>query len=619
MWAIIGAALRFTHLTAKPPWTDEFATLVYSLGNSFQNVPLDRALSLSSLLQPLQPNPSAGIGDVVHNLLTEDVHPPIYFVLAHLWMQMFPAEGGVISLWGARSLPALLGVASIPAAYWLSKAAFRSQLVGQLAAAMMAVSPYGIFLAQEARHYTLATLWVMASLGCLMVTARYLQTKKPLPIWLGLTWVVINILGISTHYFVLLTLCAEALVLTAISHWSLVGKTWISKVEYRAEEEKIKVQQLEVGNSEASLTHPSSFFRVGTQLPCLQNATSRTDTDASPGKRPGKAHTHLPYNRWRLIAIAVGTLAGALVWIPQWQHTYGTPHTDWLHTHPSSIILLWINPVFQSLAAWITMISLLPVESTSISVVIASGFVMLLFFIWALPILRYGLKALWQQPATRLATGVFGGFILAAIALFFAISYGLGLDITRGARYYFVYFSAVIVLLGATLATVWREPKSGNMNDERRVNSFFPKIRGKQAVVLIWLMGLVSSLTIVCNLGYQKYYRPDLLVPIIQQSHQPVLIATTHKTLVQVGEMMGLAWEFKRRGSDLNPQFLLAHQDKDPKTSTVALQETLAQLPRPLDLWLVNFHAPVEVNSCSTDVNFHASVNGYEYQLYHCK
>jgi uncharacterized membrane protein len=607
MWLTVGTVLRFANLTAKPPWTDEFATFVYSLGNSFQGVPLDRAITLSSLFQPLHPNPSAGIGDVARNLLLEDVHPPLYFVLAHLWMQLFPAEEGLISLWGARSLPALLGVASIPSIYYLSRVAFRSQLVGHLAAAMMAVSPYGIFLAQEARHYTLATLWVIASLGCLMIAARYLQARRPLPIWLGLTWVAINTLGISTHYFVLLTLCAEASVLIVLGHWSLVARNWISKVND-------KIEVLEVGKSEVSLTHPTSLLSAGKGLPSLHHSASRLSTEIPSRKYQGKAYNHHPYNRWRLIVIAAGTLAGSLVWLPQWQHTYGTPHINWLHNTSPSVILQWINPVFQSLAAWITMISLLPVESTSISVMIASGFIMLLFFIWVLPILSNGLKNLWQQPATRLATAVYGGVILGAIALFFAISYGLGLDITRGARYHFVYFPAVIALLGAILAVVWSETRSNS----QKVSLFLPRIRGKQTVVLILLMGFVSGLGIISNLGYQKYYRPDLLVPTIQQSHQPVLIATTHKTLVQVGEMMGLAWEFKRRGSNLNPQFLLAHQEKDPETSTIALKQTLTQLPQPLDLWLVNFDAPVKADNCAADLNFQASVNGYRYELYHC-
>jgi uncharacterized membrane protein len=145
-------------------------------------------------------------------------------------------------------------------------------------------------------------------------------------------------------------------------------------------------------------------------------------------------------------------------------------------------------------------------------------------------------------------------------------------------------------------------------------------------------MGLLSGITVVSNLGYQKYYRPDLLLPVMQKaSSVPVLIATTHNTLVQTGEMMGLAWEFKRANnlpkSLVNPQFLLAHQAEEqcqgracPASTT--LQRTLAQLPRPLDLWLVNFKAQVQPeppNCFAEDASqYQTSVNGYLARLYHC-
>lgn len=574
VWIGVGSGLRLLNLAGKSPWTDEFSTLVFSLGNSFRGVPLDQAIALDTLLQPLQPNYSAGIKDVIHNLVTESNHPPLYFVLTHLWLKLFPPDGGLVSLWGARSLAALFGIASIPAMYAFAGRAFRSRLVGHLAAAMMAVSPYGIFLAQEARHYTLAILWAIASLACLVVAARYLQRQAPLPIWLVLLWVSINTLGISSHYFFILTVCAQALAL--IVQW----------------------QQRTQDNF---------------KFPPLKSS--------------------IP-----LLAVAAGTLAGGLVWVPVFlQNSYGGKLTEWIQG--DRVGFAWLSPIFQAIAAWITMIALLPVEADSLPVVIFFVVVMLLFFIWALPILYRGLKL--QRQEAGLTTQLFESFIWSAIALFFVFTYILGIDLTRGARYNFVYFPAVIVIVGASLAACWnavraeettlKESVPVRTDPDSKVKiqdaKLFIKTSGKKAVALIWLMGLLSGLTVACNLGYQKYYRPDLLVPPIiklQDSSSssvqvPILIATTHKTHVQNGEMMGIAWELKQQAVQPREiQFLLAHQDQKPQTSTAVLQKTLATLPRPLDVLLVNFHAPIELDKCVTNANF-PSVDGYETKLYYCR
>jgi uncharacterized membrane protein len=576
VWIGVGTGLRLLNLAGKSPWTDEFSTLVFSLGNSFRGVPLDQAIALDTLLQPLQPNPAAGIQDVIHNLVTESNHPPLYFVLTHLWLKLFPPDAGLVSLWGARSLAALFGVVSIPAMYAFGWFAFRSRLVGHLTAAMMAVSPYGIFLAQEARHYTLAILWVISSLTCLVVAARHLQRQALLPVWLVLLWVGINTLGISSHYFFVLTLGAQAL--------ALIVLVW---------------QQKRTQNN-------FKFPSVKSSIP--------------------------------LLAVAAGTLAGGLVWVPVFlQNSYGGKLTEWIQG--DRVGLAWLSPIFQAIAAWITMIALLPVESPDLVVVILSGAVMIVFFLWALPILYRGLK--FQRQESGLTTQLFEGFIWSAIALFFVFTYILGIDLTRGARYNFVYFPAVIVILGASLATCWnavrakgttlKEPIPVSTNPESKVKiqdaKLFIKTSGKKAVALILLMGLLSGLTVACNLGYQKYYRPDLLVsPILYppdylstSERVPVLIATTHKTHVQTGEMMGIGWELKQREEQpKQTQFLLAHQDQSPQTSTVALQKTLATLPRPLDVVLVNFHAPIELDKCVRNANF-PSVDGYETKLYYCR
>jgi len=315
--------------------------------------------------------------------------------------------------------------------------------------------------------------------------------------------------------------------------------------------------------------------------------------------------------------VVAGTLAGGLIWFPLIQHGYDSKLTEWIK-NSDRMGIEWIAPIFQALAAWVTMLSLLPVEASQLPIIIASGLGMIVFFIWALPILVRGLKVRMQQPGNPIGIQVLGGFIVSAIAIFFIITYAVGIDLTRGARYNFVYFPAVIVLVGASIAVSWRQ-------STLEKSAYTPRLRGKKAVALIWLMGLISGLTVVWNLGYQKYYRPDLLVSLIQQESQiPALIATTHKTHVQTGEIMGIAWELKRKfGKNLAaiPQFMLAYQEyKGSNTATVTLQKTLSKMPRPLNLWLVNFYAPVELSAqnCLADSQAKPSVDGYEYQVYHC-
>ncbi|TAG92886.1 MAG: glycosyltransferase [Oscillatoriales cyanobacterium] len=572
LWTAIALILRFAHLEWKPLWTDEFSTLVFSLGNSFRGVPIDRAIDLSTLLEPLQWSPSHSTADVLHNLLLESNHPPVYFVLAHWWMGLFGhSEDSLV--WIARSLPALLGVISVPAIYFLGWFGFNSRLVGQCAAAMMAVSPYGVYLAQEARHYTLGILLVIASLFCLILTIKKSQSSTLLPIWAVPVWVIFNCLGIAIHYFFVLTLCAEAMV--------LISLLW------------------------------QQHFRLALPL------------------------------YFRILAVGLGSLAGGLVWLPIFfSNKYGSELTNWIVSSDRTF-LNWISPIFQALAGWITVMSLLPVESPNLSVAIVSVIGMIVYFIWVLPLLLGGIKTSLIIAESRLGTIVFGGFVLGAIALFFSFTYILGIDLTRGARYNFVYFPGMILLLGSALAVIYNTPKVKS----QWFNLPAIEIDGKKAVLLIILMGFVSGVTVNYNLGYRKYYKPDLLVPIIREvSKVPVLIATTQKTHVEIGELMGIGWEWKRRNNALrlrsgytegigkktlrlrsgywdSPLFLLANLKREtPEIASGTLDKTISQLDKPLDLWLVNFRVPVDLKAqgCEVESRELPAVDGYEYQVYHC-
>ncbi|KST63286.1 glycosyltransferase family 39 protein [Mastigocoleus testarum] len=630
IWLVIGISLRLINLTAKPPWTDEFSTLVFSLGNSFLPVPLDQAISADILLKPLQPQAAAGFKDVWINLFTESNHPPIYFLLTHWWLGFFPTPGGLVSVWGARSLSAIFGAISVGAIYGLSWIVFRDRAISHITAAFMAVSPYGVFLAQEARHYTLAILWVIATFACLVVAARHINEHTQLPIQVVLLWVAINALGIATHYFFVLTLIAEgiALIFLAIRNGKKQGSSKYEIQNYETQNyetqnlatKKFVVQNSEIKNSEIKKPreNKSNIDNSG------KNLSENSEEDFSKTFRFGFL-LHPPWRR--IYLVAMGTAISALVWLPVFlQNSYGNKLTDWIQGERSG--LAWISPIFQALAAWITMIVLLPVEAPQLSLVIASGFVMLFFLIWTIPTLFRSLKVNLEQPQTELMSKVFVAIIFGAVGLFFIFTYFLGIDLTRGARYNFVYFPAVVILLGSILAVCWRTP----------IVKFWQwRITGKQAVSIIWLVSLISSITVIYNLGYQKYYRPDLFVELIQNTSKlPVLIATTQKTHVQIGEMIGVAREFKiqnttdklkdfqffaspRPSAPPSPLFLLAHQDEDPNTSSIVLENTLKHLPRPFDLWLVNFYAPTQVDNCVRVERRLPQINGYNYELYRCE
>jgi uncharacterized membrane protein len=211
VWIVLGLGIRLFNLELKPPASIEIATLGYSLGHGFKQIPLDQVVDLDTLLAPLRLNTAIGYPEVFRRLLEESTHPPLYFWLTRWWADLWLEDGDLVSLQVARSLSAVFGTLAIPGIFALGWVTFRSRLVAHLAAILMAFSPYGVYLAQEARHYTLTVLWVMASLACLVESIRLIRQQRSVPLWLSLVWIVVNGLGIATHYFFVLALGSEAI------------------------------------------------------------------------------------------------------------------------------------------------------------------------------------------------------------------------------------------------------------------------------------------------------------------------------------------------------------------------------------------------------------------------
>lgn len=563
LWIFIGACLRFTNLDAKLPWTDEFATLVLSLGNSFKSIPLDRIISFDHLVSILIPHPTATVHEVVQGVFTEDHHPPTYFALAHLWMKLFPNDDGLVNLWAARALPALFGILTIPIIYICSYQIFRSTLISNLTAAMVAISPYGVAISQEARQYSLAIIWMTISLTCLVMTCQYLAKQQKLPIPLVMTWIIANNLGIATHYFFSFALATTVLTL-GLFLWRQIREVdtrKFSAVSYYKTAMKI-------------LTHPSFL---------------------------------------RLYLVGLGTAVGLIYWFWLLSRSYDPTMTRWMNISPSSLGEIFM-PLSQTIGALMRMVSILYAEATPRTISIIARVIMVIFFLWAIPMLINGIRQLWSQPQRDLGTMVTASFAASAIGLYLVIPWLTGKDITRGLRYHFVYFPAIMLLVGLALAVCWRNQPS-----------LARWVSGKQAVAIVLSIGFIGSLVVTMNYSYQKYYRSDLVIPLLQQSSPtPIVIATTHNSLVQIGEIMGIAWEMRHTAEAKQAKFLFAHQPeiictKDCPTTNI-LRQSVDRISGPIDLWLINFYAPIDLPPiCQQDKQSKEVVDGYNYRLYHCK
>lgn len=588
LWIVVGAGLRLINLDLKSPATIEIATLVFSLGNSVAGVPVDQVISLDGILQPLRLNLATDFTDVFERLMTESTHPPLYFWLNHWWLELWGAPGQLVSLWSARLLAVFWGVLSIPVIFYLSLKLFESRIIAHLAAILLAVSPYGVFIAQQARHYTLPVFLILLSLGCLIKTVERLTQNRSVPVWLGIVWMIINSVGFATHYFFGIAILAEGLVILPI--------LWQQTLQ------GIKSQDIRNVCRLVARYHGSVYLAM------------------------------------------MGTLSGCLIWLPFIDQAAESELTDWIYDGKSFLELL--EPIPRLLAWLITMFTLLPVEGVPGLILGVSATVLGILSVWALVILGRGCRHQWHhfQPQRNLKTLL--EFLGAVFLIFLSLIYGVGADLSLAARYQFVYFPAIILLIAISLSVYWQAPQK--LSQFFRFWQFSPQLGiidansritgGTQVIFLIVLMGFVGSLTVVFNFGFQTSQRSDLLVPQILQVQEeqkpgvPVLMAMVQKTHAETRSLIELAWEFqevstriKIPADEMNQplpplNFLLAHKEEDSGTATETLHQTINQLPKPLDLWTINFKSavnPEQVN-CVEDPQPQPDINGYDYDLYHC-
>jgi mannosyltransferase len=169
----IGVILRFA--SRSPLWLDEALTVNIS------------ALPFGDMLEALR----------------HDGHPPLFYGILHVWMNLF-GEGD----FAVRALSGVFGLVALPLA-WVAGRRRGGPLLGWLTVTMVALSPFAIRYSDEARMYSLVMLLVLA--GYLLVDDIIRAGKDSWGRLFGVTVVTAALL--YTHYWSLWLLSALGLVL----------------------------------------------------------------------------------------------------------------------------------------------------------------------------------------------------------------------------------------------------------------------------------------------------------------------------------------------------------------------------------------------------------------------
>lgn len=172
---LLATLVRFYDLTAAAIWGDEGSSLLlanYSLADIWGHAAFD-------------------------------VHPPLYFMLLHGWIELFGA--GIFSI---RCLSALAGIAAVGLGVWLVDR-LATRRAAMFAGVLLALLPTAVRYSQEVRMYSLLGLLLLGATLALVYWLKKPQRRRYL-----LIYALLMSAAFYTHYFA---------VLAALSHWLYLG------------------------------------------------------------------------------------------------------------------------------------------------------------------------------------------------------------------------------------------------------------------------------------------------------------------------------------------------------------------------------------------------------------
>jgi mannosyltransferase len=133
-------------------------------------------------------------------IISQDVHVPLYHTLLHIWQSIF---GNEVVL--ARLMSFILFVPLIPLMYYVTSKIYKNKNIVYLATLLVALSPFFNWYSSEVRMYSLFTLVTFLN------QFFFLQFLNSSSKSRAVGYIITGILGIYTHYFFALTLFVQGL------------------------------------------------------------------------------------------------------------------------------------------------------------------------------------------------------------------------------------------------------------------------------------------------------------------------------------------------------------------------------------------------------------------------
>ncbi len=185
---LLGGWFRVHDLGEKLVWHDEIATVHMVAGYSIDEwkaaLYTGEVVDVSEVQRFQKLNRDRSVMDIVQELATHDPqHPPVYYVLVAVWGRVVGEGIGQIRMLSV--LGSLLGLWAMYALCWELSL---SRRVAWMGTAALAVSPFFVLYAQEAREYSLWATVILASNAALLRAIRKTEAapdKIPRASWAG--------------------------------------------------------------------------------------------------------------------------------------------------------------------------------------------------------------------------------------------------------------------------------------------------------------------------------------------------------------------------------------------------------------------------------------------------